>query len=160
MTDEAAEFVGDAAADATADAAVENVCDEFVDMFNARDLDGIADLVSADVTSDLFDGTGVESAVEGIAGLFRRYPQLVATRGEEGHQPIVALWLPDEQDHYTLMGYLELSTQEELIDRIAYVDTPGSDLLVEEPDPDEMAEWQDWREWDTGEEANSRQGAD
>ena len=146
--------------DAAADTAVENASDEFVDLFNARDLDGIADLVTADVTSDLFDGTGVESAVHGMAGLLRRYPQLIATRGEDGNQPIVALWIPDEQGQYRLMGYLVLSTEEELVDRITYVDTPGSDVLVEEPDADEMDEWQDWQEWDTGEEASGRQGAE
>ena len=143
-----------------ADSAVENASDEFVDLLNARDLDGIADLVAVDVASDLFDGTGVESAVHGMAGLLRRYPQLIATRGEEGSQPIIALWIPDEEDRYQMMGYLELSTEEELIDRITYVDTPGSDLLVEEPSADEMDEWQDWREWDTGEEAGGRQGAE
>jgi len=143
-----------------AHAAIENASDEFVDLFNARDLDGLADLVTADVTSDLFDGEGVESAVEGLAGLLRRYPQVVATRGEDGNQPIVALWVPDEQGSYGLMGYLELSTEGELVDRITYVDTPGSDLLVEEPDADEMDEWQDWGEWDTGEEAGGRQGAE
>jgi len=150
----------DDAADAVADAADENASDEFVDLFNARDLDGIADLVTSDVTSDLFDGAGVDSAVEGLAGLLRRYPQVIATRGEDGNQPIVALWIPDEQDRYGLMGYLELSTEEELVERISYVDTPGSDLLVEEPDADEMDEWQDWRGWDTGEEARGRQGAE
>jgi len=147
----------DKAADAATDVAVDNASDEFVDLFNARDLDGIADLVTAEVASDLFDGTGVESAVNGIAGLMRRYPQLIATRGEDGNQPIVALWIPDEQSQYRLMGYLEMSTEEELIDRITYVDTPGTDLLVEEPDADEMAEWQDW---DTGEEAGSRPGVE
>ena len=142
------------------DTAVENVSDEFVELFNARDLDTIAELVTSEVTSDLFDGTGVESAVQGLAGLLRRYPQLIATRGEDGNRPIVALWVPDEQERYRLMGYLEFGTDEELIDRITYVDTPGSDLLVEEPDEDELAEWQDWREWDSGEEAIGRQGAD
>ncbi|MDH3260622.1 MAG: hypothetical protein OEM84_06570 [Acidimicrobiia bacterium] len=150
----------DKAADAATDVAVDNASDEFVDLFNARDLDGIADLVTAEVASDLFDGTGVESAVNGIAGLMRRYPQLIATRGEDGNQPIVALWIPDEQSQYRLMGYLEMSTEEELIDRITYVDTPGTDLLVEEPDADEMAEWQDWQDWDTGEEAGSRPGVE
>ena len=150
----------DKAADAATDVAVDNASDEFVDLFNARDLDGIADLVTAEVASDLFDGTGVESAVNGIAGLMRRYPQLIATRGEDGNQPIVALWIPDEQSQYRLMGYLEMSTEEELIDRITYVDTPGTDLLLEEPDPDEMAEWQDWTEWDTGAEVANRQGAE
>jgi hypothetical protein len=142
------------------DTAVENVSDEFVELFNARDLDTIAELVTSEVTSDLFDGTGVDSAVQGLAGLLRRYPQLIATRGEDGNRPIVALWVPDEQERYRLMGYLEFGTDEELIDRITYVDTPGSDLLVEEPDEDELAEWQDWREWDSGEEAIGRQGAD
>lgn len=144
MTDEAA----DAAFESVADAAVENASDEFVDLFNARDLDGIAEMVTADVASDLLDGDGADSVIEGLAGLLRRYPQLVATRGEDGNQPIVALWIPNEQDQYSLMGYLELSTEDELIDRITYVDTPGrSDLLLEEPDLDEMSEWQDWREW-------------
>ena len=142
------------------DTAVENVSDEFVELFNARDLDTIAELVTSEVTSDLFDGSGVDSAVHGLAGLLRRYPQLIATRGEDGNRPIVALWVPDEQERYRLMGYLEFGTDEELIDRISYVDTPGSDLLVEEPDEDELAEWQDWREWDSGEEAIGRQGAD
>jgi hypothetical protein len=148
------------ASEGGADAAVENASDEFVELFNARDLDSIAELLTAEVTSDLFDGTGVESAVHGLAGLVRRYPQLIATRGEDGNRPIVALWVPDEQERYRMMGYLEFSTDEELIDRITYVDTPGSELLVEEPDEDELAEWQDWREWDTGEEARGRQGAD
>lgn len=142
------------------DRAVENVSDEFVELFNARDLDTIAELVTSEVTSDLFDGSGVDSAVHGLAGLLRRYPQLIATRGEDGNRPIVALWVPDEQERYRLMGYLEFGTDEELIDRISYVDTPGSDLLVEEPDEDELAEWQDWREWDSGEEAIGRRGAD
>ncbi len=142
------------------DAAVENASDEFVELFNARDLDTIAELVAAEVTSDLFDGIGVESAVHGLAGLVRRYPQLIATRGEDGNRPIVALWVPDEQERYRLMGYFEFSTDEELIDRITYVDTPGSDLLVEEPDEDELGEWQDWREFETGEEARGRREAD
>lgn len=142
------------------DTAVENISDEFVELFNARDLDTIAELVTSEVTSDLFDGSGVDSAVQGLAGLLRRYPQLIATRGEDGTRPIVALWVPDEQERYRLMGYLEFGTDEELIDRITYVDTPGSDLLVEEPDEDELSEWQDWREWDSGDEAIGRQGAD
>ena len=150
-------MIGDAP---RADPAAENASDEFVDLLNARDLDAIADLVTAEVTSDLFDGSGEESAVHGLAGLLRRYPQLMATRGEDGNRPIVVLWVPDEQGSYRLMGYLELSTDEELVDRITYVDTPSGDLLVEEPDPDELAEWQDWQEWDTGEEAVGRRGAD
>jgi hypothetical protein len=141
-------------------AAAENAGDEFVELFNARDLDTIAELATESISSDLFDGTGPEAAIHGLAGLLRRYPQLLATRGEDGDEPVVALWVPDEQDQYRMMGYLALSTDGELVDRISYVDTPGPDLLVEEPDPDELAEWQDWREWDTGEENSSRQGAE
>jgi hypothetical protein len=143
-----------------ADAAVENASDEFVELFNARDLDTISEMATQTISSDLFDGAGPESAVHGLAGLVRRYPQLIATRGEDGNEPIVALWIPDEQNRYQMMGYLVLSTEGELVDRISYVDTPGTDLLVEEPDPDELAEWQDWHEWDTGEENDGRQGAE
>jgi hypothetical protein len=152
--------MNDSLSDQAADAAAENVGDEFVDLFNARDLDTIAELATPTITSDLFDGEGPENAIHGLAGLLRRYPQLMATRGEDGHVPIVALWVPDEQNRYRMMGYLDLSTDGEMIDRISYVDTPGTDLLVEEPDPDELAEWQDWHEWDTGEENSSRQGAE
>lgn len=144
--------------DEPVDAAAENVRDEFVDYLNARDLDAIADMVSAEVTSDLFDGVGVESAVQGLADLVLRYPQLMATRGDDGPRPVVAMWIPDEQDRFQLIGYLELSGEDEQIDRISYVDQPSEDLLVEQPEADELAEWQDWHEWDAGEEAPGRQG--
>lgn len=140
------------------DAAAENARDEFVDYLNARDLDAIADMVSSAVTSDIFDGSGVDSAVQGLADLVLRYPQLIVTRGEDGLRPVVAMWIPDEQDRFRLMGYLELSSEDEQIDRISYVDQPTDDLLVEEPDADELAEWQDWHEWDAGEEAPGLQG--
>ncbi len=135
-----------------ADAAAENLSDEFVDLLNGRDLDAIAEIVSEEVTSNLFDGVGVEAAVHGLSDLLLRYPQLMASRADEGSRPVVALWVPDEDDRFQLMGYLDLSTDDEFVDRITYVDTEGIDLLVEEPDPDELAEWQNWPEWDSGEE--------
>ncbi len=135
----------------SADAAAENVSDEFVDYLNARDLDAIAEMVTDEVTSNLFDGSGVEATVHGLSNFVLRYPQLIASRAEDGSRPVVALWVPDEADRYQLMGYLDLSSDDERIDRITYVDTDVGDLVVEEPDPDELAEWQNWTEWDSGE---------
>lgn len=140
------------------DAAAENVCDEFVDYLNARDLDAIAEMVGEEVTSNLFDGSGVEAALHGLSDFVLRYPQLIASRAEDGTRPLVALWVPDESDRYRLMGHLDVSSDDELIDRITYVDTDVGDLVVEEPDPDELAEWQNWPEWESGESGRSDDG--
>lgn len=132
---------------------VEDLTDEFVERFNARDLDGIGELLSDEVTSDMFDGVGVEAALEGLSDLWLRYPRLVASRAERGDEPVVAMWLPDEDGKFRMVGYAEMTTDDEKIEHVTYVDDHESDVLAEAPDEAELAEWMDWAEWDRGEES-------
>lgn len=135
---------------------LDNVLDEFVDMVNGRDLDGLGDLMAPDARSDFLGGTERESVVDGFNDLFLRNPNLLATRGDLGSEPIVALWLFDfERDHFDLSGYATLDVDDSadaLITDITFVDDipETEDLVVETPDRAELPEWEDWTEIDEG----------
>lgn len=136
-----------------ADPEAEDLRDELVDRFNARDLDGIAELLADDVTADVFDGVGVDAALEGLSDLWIRYPRLVASRAEHGDDPVVALWLPGEDGKFRSIGFLECTNEGEKIEHVSYVDGDESGLVADAPDEGELAEWLDWAEWDRGEES-------
>jgi hypothetical protein len=131
----------------------ENFRDALVDAFNARDLDGIAELVSDSVTSDVFEGVGIDAALEGLSDLWMRYPSLVATRGDCENDCVVALWLLDEEGVFQSMGFLELTIEEDQIEHVTYIDDDDADFHAEPPDDEQAEEWLDWAEWDRGEEA-------
>lgn len=135
---------------------LDNVLDELVDMVNGRDLDGVSDLMAPDAQSDFLGGTSRETVVDGFNDLFLRNPNLLATRGDLGSEPIVALWLFDfEGDHFDLSGYATLDvddSEDALITGITFVDDipETEDLVVETPDRAELPEWEDWTEFDEG----------
>lgn len=92
-------------------------------------------------------GTGV---IEGVNDLFLRYPTLLATRGDLGPEPIVLVWIFDQElDRFDPLGYLTLDVSdagEGQIRRVEYVDeVPDSeDLVVETPERADLPEWGDW----------------
>lgn len=135
---------------------LDNVLDEFVDMVNGRDLDGLSDLMAPDAQSDFLGGTSRESVVDGFNDLFLRNPNLLATRGDRGSEPIVALWIFDfEEDRFDLSGYATLDvddSEDALITGITFVDdiSETEDLVVETPDRSDLPEWEDWTEFDEG----------
>ena len=131
----------------------ENFRDALVDAFNARDLDGITELVSDSVTSDVFEGVGVEAALEGLSDFWMRYPSLVASRGDCENDCVVALWLPDDEGVFRSRGFLELTIEDDQIEHVSYIDDDDADFHAEPPDQEQLAEWLDWAEWDRGEEA-------
>ncbi len=140
-------------ADSGHELGAENFRDAVVDAFNARDLDGIGELLSDDVTSEVFDGVGAEAALEGLSDLWLRYPSLVASRGDCADDCVIALWLPNDDGVFKSMGFLELTIEDELIEHVTYIDDDDADFNAEPPDEEELAEWFDWAEWDRGEEA-------
>jgi hypothetical protein len=138
-----------------ADPLAENTLEAFIDYFNARDLEGFRELLSDDVSSDFLGGSGIDTVLEGIGDLFMRQPTVLATRGDLGEEPVVVTWVADgESDEYRMLGYLDFSfhrrDEQDVIEHITLVDRPddSGELLAEEPDPDEIAEWEDWSEWD------------
>jgi hypothetical protein len=139
--------------------------DEFVDFFNARDLEAIRDLLDDDVSAPFFGGNGHEVVMQGIGELVLGYPGIVTTRGELGDEPVVVAWIPGEQRVYQRMGYFRFTFTEDgegaedpsVVDgelRIEHIDysdeIDDGTLLAEEPDPADMAEWESWQEWEEG----------
>lgn len=143
-------------ADVTVDAAGENAVDEFVDYFNARDVEALAELLDDDVTCDFFDLGGKEGVIEGFSDMMIRNPGLVLTRGELGQEPVAVAWTPGEEHDYRRLGLFVFTFADgpdSLVEHIEYDDAPEDSevVLAEEPDPDDMDQGGEWREWDTGE---------
>jgi hypothetical protein len=130
--------------------------DAFVDLFNARDLDGLADLFAADTEAPFLGEASRDGVCEGLGDMLLRYPGLTVTRGELGPQPIAAAWLFDqEQQRYDLMGYFTVEVADadpERIERLDFVEEPDDpdDLMVEVPERTELSEWEDWTIRDEG----------
>lgn len=139
--------------------------DEFVDFFNARDLEAISELLDAECSAPFFGGNGHDSIMQGIGELVLAYPGIVTTRGELGDEPVVVAWIPGEERVYRRMGYFRFTFTEEgegaedptIVDgevRIEHIDysdeLDDGTLLAEEPDPEDMAEWESWQDWEEG----------
>ena len=142
-----------------ADPAGEAAVDEFVDYFNARDLDGIVELVDPEVTSGFFGTSGSADLIQGLSELLLDYPGIILTRGEVGPEPVAVAWIPTNNHSYSRMGYFAFAFNDDddggaLVEHIEYNDVADEEgLLAEEPDAAEMAEWEDWDEWDSGEDS-------
>jgi hypothetical protein len=129
----------------------------FVEAFNARDWEEVSDLLAEDVTSDFFQATTAEDLIEGMIDLMLRYPTLMVTRGDLGHDPVAAAWLLDQDlERYGLVGYfrIELDDNEEpLIANLEYIEeVPNTpDAVFEPPEGTEIDEWEDWNLAESGE---------
>ncbi len=157
LADEQDEFESEVPTPATDEVGAENVIDEFVEYFNARDLDAIEGMLSGDVDVEFLKVAGSVSALEAMEDFFVREPLVLATRGERGVDPVVGLWQPqigdkdtddgkDDRGEYVCIGYLlfECSDEDEpLITRVEYVEELDGDVLVEEPDDAvEIIDWE------------------
>ncbi len=142
---------------APADPAGENAIDELVDYLNARDFDSVGSLFDPDVSSPWLEVTGREGVTTALMDVALRNPGLVFTRGELGEEPVAVAWVPGEEHGYRRMGYLTFAYVDGDGDApIAHIDyddgaDPPAGLLAEEPDPDDMPEGTEWREWEAGE---------
>ena len=140
---------GDTASVEAPDPDLDNLIVEFVDLFNARDMDSLADLLAADAESSFLHESSRTGVVDGLEDLIFRRPDIVTTRGDLGTAPVAAVWFLDaDTDRYRLCGYfaIELADDEPpLIGRIDLVEEiPDDDLVVETPDDSERPEWEDW----------------
>ncbi len=130
---------------------LENREDAFIEFFNSRDVDAIAELLTDDVSAEIFNGYSKEDTVEGLRDFFVRNPRTILTRGELEGTPVAALWMPDVEEKYALVGYLDMTDTKDGIDHIAYVDEADPDLYAEEPGGYQVAEWESHLEMDSGE---------
>lgn len=137
-------------------AVLDDVVDEMVDLLNARDMDGLGELMAPTARATFLSEESGPGVIDGLNDLTWRFPSLLATRGDLGTMPIVALWLFDgDADRFDPLGYLVLGIaddDEALIDSIDYVDEFGGDeeLVIESPERTDLSEWDDWTELDYG----------
>lgn len=128
---------------------LDNLVVEFVDLFNARDMDALAELLASDAESSFLHESSRSGVIEGIEDVVFRRPDVVTTRGDLGTEPVAAVWFLDaESDRYRLCGFFTIDLAEgetPLIGRIDLVEElPDDDLVVETPDDSERPEWEDW----------------
>lgn len=132
--------------------------DEFVDYFNARDLEGLDELLSRDASSTFLRASDAGEMIQGLGEILLAYPGIVLTRGELDDEPVAVAWVPGENHDYSRMGFFAFSVvdeDEELIEHLEYSDEfDEGRLLAEEPEPAEIAEWEDWGEWDRMEDGD------
>lgn len=146
-------FTIDGATSRIASAGLDDLLDEFVELVNARDLDGLTEVLAPDVTAEFLDSTSRFGVIEGLNELVLRNSTLMATRGDLGSEPIAALWIFDqEKAGYDLVGYLtfEMTDSNELIQRLDYVEELSGleDLVIETPESLEVPEWEVWSAYD------------
>jgi hypothetical protein len=122
-----------------------DLIDEFIEFFNARDLDSIESMLAADVEAEFVHSIGSVGALIGLEDLFLREPLVLLTRGDADGDALAVVWHPSETGHHTV-GYLAFEFTDEdpgEITRIEYLDELNAeDLVVEEPDEVMAEEWE------------------
>lgn len=135
----------------TADTAeIDNLLIEFVERMNARDLDGLAELLAVDATAGSLRGTSRDGVLDGLDDFWAANPTLIVTRGDVGVDPVAGVWLFDpDQGRYCHSGYfsIELAEGDEpRVGRLDFTEEPPGwpELVAESPDVAERPEWQAW----------------
>lgn len=136
---------------------LDNTLVGYVETFNARDWEGVSDLLAEDATSEFFQAANAEELVEGMTELLLRYPTLVVTRGDLGNDPVAAAWLLDQElNRYGLVGYFRFELDdgdEPLIENLEYIEEvpDTANAVLEPPEAADIAEWEDWSLAESGE---------
>lgn len=144
--------------DRLADGDLESLRDEFVDGFNARDLDALLSLVHADVEMPDLTGDGAAVFAEELEAIWERNPGAILTRAFLEGAPVAVAWLPDEDGCWSRAALVCFATEDGLLSLVAVPDdADGLDRAeAEDPTGEEIEEWTDWSEWDRGEETVPR----
>lgn len=135
--------------EAVTDPDLDNAVIEFVDVFNARDFDGLVELFAPGAEAFFLGESTSDGIASALADMVFRYPNLVVTRGDIGLSPVVPAWLLDpDTDGYRFAGLFTFELFDKadgLIGRLEYVEgDPDEDAVFEIPDDSERAEWDDW----------------
>lgn len=140
------------------DSDLEALRDEFVDGFNARDLDDLLSLVDDDVETPDLPGDGVEVFAEELEAIWERSPGAFLTRAFLDGVPCAVAWMPDEDGCWARAALVTFAHEDGLLSVVAVPDdVDGLDRAeADDPTGEEIEEWSDWAEWDRGEESRPR----
>ena len=145
--DEAAtEPLGDASSD------LEALRDEFVNAFNARDLDAAVALAAVDVECPDIHGDGVDALSEELSAIWERSPAAILTRGFLDGEPCAVAWLPDEEGCWSRAALVCFDSEGGLLSVVSVPDDADGLDRAEADDPagEEQEEGTDWGEWESG----------
>lgn len=140
------------------DGDLESLRDEFVDGFNARDLDALLALVAEDVETPDLPGEGVAVFAEELEAIWERSPGAVLTRAFLEEVACAVAWLPDEEGCWARAALVCFAAEDGLLSVVGVPDDTDALDRAEAVDPtgEELDEWSDWAEWDRGEETRPR----
>lgn len=140
------------------DTELETLRDEFVDGFNARDLDTLLTLVADDIETPDLPGDGAAVFSEELEAIWERSPGAFLTRAFLDGVPCAVAWLPDEDGCWARAALVTFAADDGLLTVVALPDDADSLDRAEADDPsgEEIDEWSDWAEWETGAESRPR----
>ncbi len=147
-----------AAPEPTGDVDLESLRDEFVDAFNARDLDAVLAIVHEDVETPDTTGDGAASLAEELEAIWERSPEAILTRAFLDDRPCAVAWRPDEDGCWCRAALVCFDAEAGLLTVVALPDDADALDRAEADDPlnGELDEWHDWARWDRGEETVAR----
>lgn len=158
-TDERGDWDGDGESPSRAavpDAAgIESLRTAFVDAFNARDLDSLLDLVAEDVEFGDAAVEGPAALADELVAIWERSPGVLLTRAYADDTPCAVAWRPDEDGCWCRAALLSFDVDGEAITLIEIPDDPDAlaTAVTEDPSGDEVDEWLDWSEYESGHES-------
>lgn len=137
---------------------LETLRDEFVEAFNARDLDAVVALASDDVECPDIHGDGIAALSEEVSAIWERSPGAILTRGFLDAEPCAVGWLPDEEGCWSRAALVTFAGEDGLLSVVSLPDDTDALDRAEAEDPigEEMEEGADWGEWDSGEASQPR----
>ena len=129
-----------------------DLLDSLAEVFNARDLEGMLELLAADAEVSGLAAHDRDDVADAVRDLWRRRPTCCLTRGFAATEHVGVLWEHDGDAWWRIaavhiddpaeshLGVLEFSDDTALLDQIE----------CEPPDPDDLEEGARWSEWDEG----------
>lgn len=134
------------------DADLETLRTAFVEAFNARDLDAILQIVSADVELPDVAGEGHEALADELGEIWERSPVVVLTDARVDCVPAAVAWRPDEQARWTRVALVTFDADDGLLTVVELPEDAEAlrTALAEDPVGDVVNEELDWSSWDEG----------
>lgn len=131
--------------------------DAVAERFNARDLDGLLEIVAVDGEAPGLLGYDVANLPAAIQDLWRRRPSVCITRGYVDTEHVGVMWEYDGTDWWRVAV---VHVDDVVDDRIGVLEFTDDAALLERvscdgPDGDDLEEGARWVEWDEGADGDS-----
>ncbi len=137
---------------------LEALRDEFVDAFNARDLDAVLALVRENVECPDVHGNGAAALADELVSVWERSPGAILTRAFLDGLPCATAWLPDEEGCWARAALVCFDVSGGLLSLVEIPDDIDALERAEADDPagEEIVEEADWAQWESGEATVAR----